>query len=144
MIRRPPRSTRTDTLFPYTTLFRSYILVLPGFGIVSEIIPVFARKPIFGYPFMVFSGIAIGFMGFGVWAHHMFASGLGPISVAAFSISTMFIAVPTGVKILNWMATMWGGKLTFTAPMLWAIGLVTMFTIGGLSGVRSAGRRVGK
>src|SRR3546814_3227123 len=82
---------------------------------------------------MVFSGIAIGFMGFGVWAHHMFASCLGPISVAAFSISTMFIAVPTGVKILNWMATMWGGKLTFTAPMLWAIGLVTMFTIGGSS-----------
>src|SRR3546814_436746 len=115
-----------------------YILVLPGFGIVSEIIPVFARKPIFGYPFMVFSGIAIGFMGFGVWAHHMFASGLGPISVAAFSISTMFIAVPTGVKILNWMATMWGGKLTFTAPMLWAIGLVTMFTIGGLSEIGRA------
>src|SRR3546814_327975 len=87
---------------------------------------------------MVFSGIAFGFMVFGLWAHHMFASGLGPISVAAFSISTMFIAVPTGVKILNWMATMWGGKLTFTAPMLWAIGLVTMFTIGGLSGVSHA------
>ena len=78
---------------------------------MSEIIPVFSRKPIFGYPFMVFSGIAIGFMGWGVWAHHMFASGIGPISVAAFSLSTMFIAVPTGVKILNWMATMWGGKL---------------------------------
>jgi cytochrome c oxidase subunit 1 len=76
-----------------------YILILPAFGIVSEIIPVFSRKPIFGYPFMVFSGIAIGFMGWGVWAHHMFASGLGPISVAAFSVSTMFIAVPTGVKI---------------------------------------------
>jgi cytochrome c oxidase subunit 1 len=115
-----------------------YILVLPGFGIVSEIIPVFSRKPIFGYPFMVFSGIAIGFMGFGVWAHHMFASGLGPISVAAFSISTMFIAVPTGVKILNWMATMWGGKLTFRVPLLWAMGLVAMFTIGGLSGVTHA------
>src|SRR4029434_2126248 len=102
--------------------------------IVSEIIPVFARKPIFGYPFMVFSGIAIGFMGWGVWAHHMFASGIGPMSVAAFSLSTMFIAVPTGVKILNWMATMWGGRLRFTTPMLFAIGLVTMFTIGGLSG----------
>ena len=98
----------------------------------------FSRKPIFGYPFMVFSGIAIGFMGWGVWAHHMFASGLGPISVAAFSVSTMFIAVPTGVKILNWMATMWGGKLTFTTPMLFAIGLVAMFTIGGLSGVTHA------
>jgi cytochrome c oxidase subunit 1 len=115
-----------------------YILILPAFGVVSEIIPVFSRKPIFGYPFMVFSGIAIGFMGWGVWAHHMFASGLGPISVAAFSLSTMFIAVPTGVKILNWLATMWGGKLTFTTPMLFAIGLVTMFTIGGLSGVTHA------
>ena len=93
-----------------------YIMILPAFGVVSEIIPVFARKPIFGYPFMVFSGIAIGFMGWGVWAHHMFASGIGPISVAAFSMSTMFIAVPTGVKILNWMATMWGGKLKFTRP----------------------------
>jgi cytochrome c oxidase subunit 1 len=115
-----------------------YILILPAFGIVSEIIPVFSRKPIFGYPFMVASGIAIGFMGWGVWAHHMFASGLGPISVAAFSLSTMFIAVPTGVKILNWMATMWGGKLKFTTAMLFAIGLVGMFTIGGLSGVTHA------
>ena len=115
-----------------------YILILPAFGVVSEIIPVFSRKPIFGYPFMVFSGIAIGFMGWGVWAHHMFASGLGPISVAAFSVSTMFIAVPTGVKILNWLATMWGGKITFSTPMLFAIGLVTMFTIGGLSGVTHA------
>jgi cytochrome c oxidase subunit 1 len=115
-----------------------YIMILPAFGVVSEIIPVFARKPIFGYPFMVFSGIAIGFMGWGVWAHHMFASGIGPVSVAAFSVSTMFIAVPTGVKILNWLATMWGGKLKFSAPMLYAIGLVTMFTIGGLSGVTHA------
>ena len=115
-----------------------YILILPSFGIVSEIIPVFSRKPIYGYPFMVFSGIAIGFMGWGVWAHHMFASGLGPISVAAFSLSTMFIAVPTGVKILNWMATMWGGKLSFKTPMLFAVGLVAMFTIGGLSGVSHA------
>ena len=115
-----------------------YILILPAFGIVSEIIPVFSRKPIFGYPFMVASGIAIGFMGWGVWAHHMFASGIGPMSVAAFSLSTMFIAVPTGVKILNWMATMWGGRLRFTTPMLFAIGLVTMFTIGGLSGVTHA------
>jgi cytochrome c oxidase subunit 1 len=115
-----------------------YILILPAFGVVSEIIPVFSRKPIFGYPFMVFSGIAIGFMGWGVWAHHMFASGMGPLSVAAFAVSTMFIAVPTGVKILNWLATMWGGKLSFTTPMLFAVGLVTMFTIGGLSGVTHA------
>jgi cytochrome c oxidase subunit 1 len=115
-----------------------YIMILPAFGVVSEIIPVFSRKPIFGYQFMVFSGIAIGFMGWGVWAHHMFVSGVGPISVAAFSVSTMFIAVPTGVKILNWLATMWGGKLRLTTAMLFAIGLVGMFTIGGLSGVTHA------
>jgi len=115
-----------------------YIMILPAFGVISEMIPVFSRKPIFGYPFMVFSGIAIGFMGWGVWAHHMFASGLGPISVAAFATATMFIAVPTGVKILNWMATMWGGKLRFDTPLLYSVGLVTMFTIGGLSGVTHA------
>jgi len=115
-----------------------YIMILPAFGVVSEVIPVFSRKPIFGYQFMVFSGIAIGFMGWGVWAHHMFVSGIGPISVAAFSVSTMFIAVPTGVKILNWLATMWGGKLRLTTAMLFAIGLVGMFTIGGLSGVTHA------
>jgi cytochrome c oxidase subunit I len=112
-----------------------YLMILPAFGLVSDILPTFARKPIFGYPFIVFSGVAIGFMGWGVWAHHMFVSGIGPISVTAFSLTTMFIAVPTGVKILNWTATMWGGKLRFTSPMLFSIGLVTMFTIGGLSGV---------
>ncbi|MGI9605513.1 MAG: cytochrome c oxidase subunit I [Acidimicrobiales bacterium] len=112
-----------------------YILILPSFGIVSEVIPTFSRKPIFGYSFMVFSGIAIGFMGWGVWAHHMFVSGIGPISVIAFSLSTMFIAVPTGVKILNWLATLWGGRLRFTTAMLFAVGVVSMFTIGGLSGV---------
>ena len=115
-----------------------YILILPSFGVISEIIPTFSRKPIFGYSFMVFSGIAIGFMGWGVWAHHMFASGIGPVSVAAFSISTMFIAVPTGVKILNWLATMWGGRLRFTTPMLFATAVVAMFTVGGLSGVTHA------
>jgi len=115
-----------------------YIIILPSFGIISEIIPTFSRKPIFGYSFMVFSGIAIGFMGWGVWAHHMFVSGIGPISVLAFSLSTMFIAVPTGVKILNWLATMWGGKLRFTTAMLFAVGTVGMFTIGGLSGVTHA------
>src|SRR3546814_11233540 len=87
---------------------------------------------------MVFSGIAIGFMGFGVWAHHLFASGLGPISVAAFSIPTMFIEVPTGVKMLNWMAKLWGGQLTFIAPMLWDLGLVTSFPIRRLHVVSRA------
>ena len=92
-------------------------------------------KPLFGYPFVVFSGAAIGFVGWGVWAHHMFASGLGPVSVAVFSVATMAIAIPTGVKIVNWTLTMWGGKLRFTTAMLFAIGLVVEFTIGGLSGV---------
>ena len=115
-----------------------YLMVLPAFGIVSEVIPTFARKPIFGYPFMVFSGIAIGFMGWGVWAHHMFVSGMGPLSVGAFSMATMFIAVPTGVKILNWVATLWGGRLILNTAMLFAIGLVVQFTLGGVSGVSHA------
>ena len=98
----------------------------------------FSRKPLFGYPVVVFSGIAIGFMGWGVWVHHMFAVGLGPVAVSAFSVSTMLIAVPTGVKIFNWIATMWRGSLRFRTPMLFAIGFVAMFTIGGLSGVTHA------
>jgi cytochrome c oxidase subunit I len=115
-----------------------YIIVLPAFGIISEVLPTFSRKPLFGYPFVVFSGAAIGFVGFGVWAHHMFAAGLGPISVAVFSVATMAIAVPTGVKIINWTLTLWGGKLWFTTAMLFAIGLIVQFTIGGLSGVTHA------
>jgi cytochrome c oxidase subunit 1 len=112
-----------------------YIIVLPAFGVVSEVLPVFSRKPLFGYPFVVFSGAAIGFVGWGVWAHHMFASGLGPVSVAVFSVATMAIAVPTGVKIINWTLTMWGGKLYFSTAMLFAVGLIVQFTLGGLSGV---------
>lgn len=115
-----------------------YILILPSFGIVSEVLPVFSKKPLFGYPLVVFSGAAIGFVGFGVWAHHMFASGMGPISVAVFSVATMAIAIPTGVKIVNWTMTMWGGKLRFSTPMLFAVGLIVQFTIGGLSGVTHA------
>jgi cytochrome c oxidase subunit I len=115
-----------------------YILVLPSFGIISEVLPTFSRKPLFGYPFVVFSGAAIGFVGFGVWAHHMFAAGLGPITVAVFSVATMAIAVPTGVKIINWTLTMWGGKIWFSTAMLFACGLVVQFTIGGLSGVTHA------
>jgi cytochrome c oxidase subunit 1 len=115
-----------------------YILILPAMGVVSEVLPVFARKPLFGYQVMVISGIAIGFMGWGVWAHHMFATGLGPVATSAFSASTMFIAVPTGVKIFNWLSTLWKGKIRITAPFLFAVGFVTMFTIGGLSGVTHA------
>jgi cytochrome c oxidase subunit I len=115
-----------------------YILILPAMGIVSEVLPTFSRKPLFGYAAVVFSGIAIGFMGWGVWAHHMFTVGLGPVANAAFALSTMFIAVPTGVKIFNWLGTLWGGSLRFTTPMLFAIGFVAMFIIGGLSGVTHA------
>ncbi len=112
-----------------------YILILPAMGIVSEVLPVFSRKPLFGYSVVVFSGIAIGFMGWGVWAHHMFAVGLGPVANSAFAASTMFIAVPTGVKIFNWLATTWGGDLRLKSAMLFALGFIGMFTIGGLSGV---------
>jgi len=115
-----------------------YVLILPAMGIVSEILPVFSRKPLFGYPFVVFSGAAIGFIGFGVWAHHMFTSGMGPIAEAGFGIATMIIAVPTGVKIFNWIGTMWGGRLRLQTPMLFAIGFIAMFVIGGLSGVTHA------
>ena len=112
-----------------------YILVLPAMGIVSEVLPVFSRKPLFGYSAVVFAGAAIAFLGFGVWAHHMFASGITPVAQAAFGLATMTIAIPTGIKIFNWMGTMWGGRLRLTPPMLFAMGFVGMFTIGGLSGV---------
>src|SRR3954463_4369301 len=112
-----------------------YILILPAFGLVSEVLPVFSRKPLFGYPVMVYSGILIAFLGFGVWAHHMFAVGMGPIADSFFSITTMLIAIPTGVKIFNWLGTMWGGSLHFKTAMKFAIGLVAFFTIGGISGV---------
>jgi cytochrome c oxidase subunit 1 len=115
-----------------------YILILPAMGIVSEVLPVFARKPLFGYPVVVFSGIAIGIMGWGVWAHHMFAVGLGPVANSAFALSTMFIAVPTGVKIFNWIATLWGGDIRFRTPLLFSVAFVAMFIIGGLSGVTHA------
>jgi cytochrome c oxidase subunit 1 len=112
-----------------------YILILPAFGIVSDVIPTFSKKPLFGYPVVVYSGVLIAFLGFGVWAHHMFSVGLGRIANSAFSGLTMLIAIPTGVKIFNWIATMWGGALRFKSAMLFSIGLVAMFVIGGVSGV---------
>jgi cytochrome c oxidase subunit 1 len=112
-----------------------YILILPAMGIVSEVLPVFSRKPLFGYSAIVFAGAAIAFLGFGVWAHHMFASGITPVAQAAFGLSTMTIAIPTGIKIFNWMGTMWGGRLRLSTPMLFSLGFVAMFTIGRLSGV---------
>jgi cytochrome c oxidase subunit 1 len=115
-----------------------YILILPAMGVISEIIPVFSRKPLFGYAVMVYSGIAIAFLAFGVWAHHMFATGLGPLADAVFASTTMLIAVPTGVKIFNWIGTMWYGSVSFKTPMLYAIGFISMFIIGGLSGIMHA------
>lgn len=112
-----------------------YILVLPAMGIISEILPTYSRKPLFGYPIVVFSGAVIGFIGFAVWSHHMFTTGLGKIATAAFSLLTMAIAVPTGVKIFNWMGTLWGGRIKFTVPMCYGLGFVWMFMLGGFSGI---------
>ncbi|HET9540672.1 MAG TPA: cytochrome c oxidase subunit I [Candidatus Limnocylindria bacterium] len=115
-----------------------YILILPAFGIVSEVLPTFARKPLFGAPVVIYSGILIGFFGFGVWSHHMFAAGMGPVADAAFAMATMLIAIPTGVKIFNWLATLWGGTIRPTVALHYAVGLVALFTIGGLSGIMHA------
>ncbi|MEQ6388558.1 cytochrome c oxidase subunit I [Bacillaceae bacterium S4-13-58] len=115
-----------------------YILVLPAFGIFSEIISTFSKKRLFGYTSMVFATVLIGFLGFMVWAHHMFTVGLGPIANAIFSISTMLIAVPTGIKIFNWLFTMWKGSITVTTPMLWSLGFIPTFTFGGMTGVMLA------
>ncbi|HEY4320006.1 MAG TPA: cytochrome c oxidase subunit I [Gemmatimonadales bacterium] len=115
-----------------------YILILPAFGIVSEILPVFSRKPLFGYTAMVFSMALIAFLGFGVWSHHMFATGMGPLADSFFSLTTMLIAIPTGVKIFNWIGTLWGGSLQMKTPLYFAVGFIAMFIIGGLSGVMHA------
>ncbi len=112
-----------------------YILILPAMGIISEILPTFSRKPLFGYPIIVFSGATIGFLGFGVWSHHMFTTGMGSVATAAFSLMTMAIAVPTGVKIFNWIGTLWGGHLQMRTPMMFALGFVWMFMFGGFSGI---------
>lgn len=112
-----------------------YILILPAFGIISEIVSTFSRKRLFGYSSMVFATILIGFLGFMVWAHHMFTTGLGPIANALFSVATMLIAVPTGIKIFNWLFTMWGGSIKFTVANLFAIGFIPTFVMGGVTGV---------
>jgi len=115
-----------------------YILILPAFGMISEILPVFSRKPIFGYTFIAWSGVAIGFLSFTVWAHHMFAVGLPLVAQAFFATSTTLIAIPTAVKIFNWVATVTGGKISFKPAMLFALGFVAMFLIGGLNGAALA------
>jgi len=112
-----------------------YIMILPGFGIISEVLPVFARKPIFGYHAMAFSMIAIAFLSWIVYGHHMFVSGMSPTLGMAFTVTTMVIAVPSAIKTFNWLGTLWGGRIQFTVPMLNAVAFVSMFVIGGLSGI---------
>ncbi|GAA0134641.1 cytochrome c oxidase subunit I [Paenibacillus sp. YSY-4.3] len=112
-----------------------YILILPAFGIISEVVSTFSRKRLFGYSSMVFATILIAFLGFMVWAHHMFTTGMGPVANALFAIATMLIAVPTGIKIFNWLFTMWGGQITFNTASLFAIGFIPTFVMGGVTGV---------
>jgi len=115
-----------------------YIMILPAWGIISEVIPVFSRKPIFGYEFVAGSSVAIGLLSFAVYAHHMFAVGLGHPFNTAFAFASMTIAIPTGIKVFNWIATMWGGRIRFTTSMMYAASFLILFTIGGLSGISFA------
>jgi cytochrome c oxidase subunit 1 len=112
-----------------------YIIVIPAFGIISQVIATFSRKPIFGYLPMVYAMVAIGVLGFVVWAHHMYTAGMSLTQQSYFMLATMVIAVPTGIKVFSWIATMWGGSLTFETPMLWAFGFLFLFTVGGVTGI---------
>jgi cytochrome c oxidase subunit 1 len=133
-----PAKGGTPILFQHLFWFYShpavYVFVLPGLGIISEILPVFSRKPLFGYRWVALSSIAIALVGFLVWGHHMFTSGYAQYLRVPFMVSTLLVAVPTGVKFFSWLGTLWGGKLTFPTPMLFALGAISVFLIGGLSG----------
>ena len=135
-----PRNGGNAILWQHMFWFYShpavYIMILPAMGIVSEIVPVFSRKPLFGYKAFVFATAAIGALGFTVWAHHMFTT--GAVYLPFFSLMTFLIAVPTGVKMFNWSVTMWGGKLSLSTPLLFALGFLFMFLIGGIDGAFSA------
>jgi len=132
-------SAGDPVLFQHVFWFYShpavYIMILPAFGVISEILPVFSRKPIFGYHAILYATIGIGVLGFMVWAHHMFSSGMNPTVQAIFMLGTMLIGVPTGIKFFNWIATMWEGSIWLAAPMKFAVGFLSMFLIGGISGV---------
>src|SRR5262249_49921029 len=115
-----------------------YVLVIPAFAFASEMIPVFSRKPMFGYPVMVAATVAIGFVSMSVWAHHMFTMGMTSYSNSFFAITTMIVGIPTGMKIFNWIATMWGGKIQFRPPMLFCIAFLFQFLTAGLTGIMLA------